>query len=107
MFEWLKKLFPSSGKSITTTELEELLTKRKITLLDVRTAQEYRGGHIKETRNFPLSNIATYQGKKSESVYVICHSGMRSKRAASVLTKKGYDVVNVRGGMMAYKGKII
>lgn len=107
MLELFKKLLPSLGKSITTAELESILAKKKITLLDVRTPKEYRGGHIKEARNFPLQDIHTYKGKKADPIYVICQSGMRSKRAASLLSKEGYDVVNVKGGMMSYKGKII
>ena len=107
MFEFFKKMFPAPGKSITTTELEGVLSKKKITLLDVRTPQEYHGGHIKEARNFPLDQIHTYQAPKDKTVYVICQSGMRSKRAANVLSKKGYDVINVKGGMIAYKGKTI
>lgn len=107
MIGLIKNLFSFSGKSVTTTELENILKKGKITLLDVRTPQEYRGGHIKEAQNIPLQTIDTYRGKETEPVYVICHSGMRSKRAASVLSKKGYDVINVKGGMMVYKGKII
>ncbi|WP_371259111.1 rhodanese-like domain-containing protein, partial [Streptococcus cristatus] len=37
----------------------------------------------------------------------ICHSGVRSKLAAKKLKKKGYDVINVRGGMSAWTGKVI
>lgn len=107
MLDFFKKLFQNTSKSISTGELEDLLKKKKITLLDVRTPQEYHGGHIKEARNFPLDQIHTYQAPKDKTVYVICQSGMRSKRAANVLSKEGYDVINVKGGMMAYKGKTI
>ncbi|MGO1747112.1 rhodanese-like domain-containing protein, partial [Alkalibacterium gilvum] len=33
-------------------------------------------------------------------------SGMRSKRAAKVLQKKDYQVINVRGGMNQWNGKV-
>lgn len=107
MFEGLKNLFFSSGKSITTSDLEAILAKEKITLLDVRTDQEYRGGHIEGAKNIPLQAIDTYQGRKTDPVYVICHSGMRSRQAAGMLRKKGYEAINVKGGMLAYKGKIV
>lgn len=107
MLELFQNLFSSSEKSITAAELEDILAKKKITLLDVREPNEYRGGHIKSARNFPLQDIHTYQGKKAEPVYVICQSGMRSKRAASVLSQKGYEAINIKGGMMSYKGKTI
>lgn len=102
-----KKWCQSKVKSISTADLEDLLKNQNITLLDVRTSQEYQRGHIKEARPFPLSQIDSYQGSKDKTVYLICQSGLRSKRAAGILAKKGYDVVNVRGGMSVYSGKII
>lgn len=76
-------------------------------MLDVRSPQEYARGHIKGARLFPLEQLDTYQGKKDSPVYVICHSGVRSKRGAKLLREKGYDAISVKGGMMAWQGKII
>lgn len=86
--------------SISTSELEAKL-KEPIQLLDVRTPMEFRRGHIKNSKNVPLSEIGSYTPATKETLYVICHSGMRSKMAAKKLKKKGYDVINVRGGMSA------
>ncbi|GGI65386.1 rhodanese-like domain-containing protein [Enterococcus alcedinis] len=91
--------------SITTSELEARL-KSPMTLLDVRTPNEYRGGHITKAKNVPLNKIHTYNGSPDEKVYVICQSGMRSKNAAKQLMKMGYQVTNVRGGMSQWTGKI-
>ncbi|MGT2683298.1 rhodanese-like domain-containing protein [Streptococcus porci] len=107
MFRFLKKLFSQKIESITTKELEHLLKDKKIRLLDVRSQQEYHRGHIKEARNLPLNRLKSYQAPKSNPVYIICQSGMRSKRAANILSQKGYQVVNVSGGMSAYTRKII
>ncbi|EXJ23143.1 Rhodanese-like domain protein [Alkalibacterium sp. AK22] len=92
------------SKSISTKELETKLNSR-VELLDVRMPGEYRAGHIPGAKNIPLNKIEQYQGKTNEPVHVICQSGMRSRKAASVLKKNGYDVVNVRGGMMQWNGK--
>lgn len=92
--------------SISTSELEQKL-KEKIQLLDVRTPSEYRRGHIKGAKNVPLNEIAIYTPATNETLYVICHSGVRSKMAAKKLKKKGYDVVNVQGGMSAWTGKVV
>lgn len=107
MLDFLKKLLKPSFESISTSELEDVLKSKKVTLLDVRSPQEYHGGHIRHARNIPLNQVATYHGPKSEKLYVICQSGMRSKRAASILARNGYQAINVRGGMSAYQGKII
>ena len=91
--------------SISTNELEKRL-KSNIQLIDVRMPAEFRRGHIKEAKNVPLSQIGQFSPANKETIYVICHSGMRSKIAAKKLKKKGYDVINVRGGMSAWTGKI-
>ena len=107
MFEFLKRILPQSVQTVSTSDLEYLLSAEKITLLDVRSSQEYRRGHIRQARNLPLDQIGTYHGPKGEAVYVICQSGMRSKRASQQLRKMGYDAINVKGGMAAYQGKTI
>lgn len=91
--------------SISTNELQEKL-KQPITLLDVRTPSEYRAGHIAKAQNIPLAKINDYQPKQAGTMYVICQSGMRSKKAASILKKKGWDVINVRGGMSQWTGPV-
>ena len=90
--------------AISTSELAEKL-KDSITLLDVRTPEEYRGGHIAKAVNVPLNKINRYQGKEKQ-VYVICQSGVRSKQAAKLLIKMGYDATTIRGGMNQWQGPI-
>ena len=92
--------------SISTSELEAKL-KEPIQLLDVRTPTEFRKGHIKNAKNIPLTEIGSYTPATKETLYVICHSGVRSKMAAKKLKKKGYDVINVRGGMISWTGETI
>ena len=101
MFHFFTKV-----ESISTAELEKRL-KTNIKLLDVRTPSEYNRGHIKGALNIPLGQIDRYSQSKEEKLYVICHSGVRSRLAAKKLKKKGYDVVNVSGGMMSWKGDVV
>ena len=92
--------------SISTIELEQKL-KQNIQLIDVRTPGEFRRGHIKNAKNIPLNEIGSYTPVADKKTYVICHSGARSKLAAKKLKKRGFDVVNVKGGMHAWRGKIV
>ena len=89
MFHFFTKI-----DSISTDELEKRL-KFNIQLIDVRTPSEFRRGHIKEAQNVPLSQIGQFAPAKKETIYVICHSGMRSKMAAKKLKKKGYVIIGV------------
>ena len=89
--------------SISTKTLESIVGE--IQLIDVRTANEYKNGHILGAKNVPLHTIDKFES--NQKVYVICQSGMRSKRAAKHLISKDLDVVNVKGGMNAWTGKTV
>lgn len=92
--------------SISTKELEEKLKiNRKMQVIDVREPSEFASGHISGARNIPLGTIASFTSPLP--IYLICQSGMRSKRAAKALTKKGLEVTNVSGGMSAWSGKTV
>ena len=78
-------------------------------LLDVRTPEEYRSGHIPGSKNIPLQTIdsvSTVVENKDTSLYVYCQSGARSRQAAGMLKQMGYTNVNNIGGIAAYAGKV-
>ncbi|MGT2910782.1 rhodanese-like domain-containing protein [Streptococcus cameli] len=101
-----QRLCQNKLKSIDINDLDRVLQDPKSVVLDVRTKEEYQRGHIKGVRNVPLDQIAQFQGVKDQVHYLLCQSGVRSKRAARVLQKKGCQVVNIKGGMSAYTGKV-
>ena len=78
-------------------------------LLDVRTPEEYREGHIPGSKNVPLQSIDKVAGmidNKSTPIFVHCLSGARSRQAAAVLKQMGYTNVKNIGGISAYAGKV-
>lgn len=102
-----KMFAPTKGvKQVSTTELKPLLNDRKRFYLDVWTAAEFKGNHIKGFKNIPLQTLNSQlnQIPKDKEVLVICQSGMRSKQAVKVLKRAGYtNVMEVRGGMNAWR----
>jgi rhodanese-related sulfurtransferase/TusA-related sulfurtransferase len=79
-------------------------------LVDVRTPQEYYGGHIKNTRLLPLgellNNTEMISEFKDKEIVAICHSGSRSMMAAQILARVGFkDIRNLNGGMMFWHRK--
>lgn len=98
-------MFFNKIESITTQQLKQQLNNN-IHLIDVRETYEYENGHIKQAINIPLSTIHQFNGDKGVTYYIICQSGMRSKKAAKYLQKEGYDVINVVGGMNNWLGKV-
>ena len=102
-------LFDFLSKPDINQGVEDFLKASDAVLLDVRTPEEYKEGHIPGSLNIPLQTI-----DKVESVvenidaplYVYCHSGARSSRAASRLHEIGYTNVNNIGGIAAYTGEV-
>ncbi|MFB9325141.1 rhodanese-like domain-containing protein [Paenibacillus aurantiacus] len=77
-------------------------------LLDVREAGEFRRGAIPKAVNIPLSALGRRLEEipKDRSVYLYCQSGVRSKRAARLLKRRGYDrIAQLKGGIAAWDGK--
>ena len=90
--------------------VEEFRGIKGAILLDVRTPQEYREGHIPESRNVPLQEIDKVDKvvqNKDVPVYVYCRSGARSRQASDALLKMGYRQVKDLGGIISYKGKVV
>lgn len=78
-------------------------------LLDVRTEQEYREGHIPGSKNVPLQQLDkmdTFTENKDIPLFVYCYSGSRSRQAVSALQRMGYSHVQNIGGIAAYRGKV-
>ena len=90
---------------ITFDDFYQFYQKESLSVLDVREVEEFETLHLEGARNLPLSQLAdTYkQLDKDNLYYVICKSGMRSARAYQFLAERGYEVVNVQGGMDAFE----
>ena len=79
----------------------------KAMLIDVREPMEYKKNRIKDAVNLPssgnLERAADTIGKDL-ALFVYCTTGYRSKRAAQMLTEKGFgNVTNLVGGITAWK----
>lgn len=78
-------------------------------LLDVRTPDEYRQGHIPGSKNVPLQSIdkvTVMINNKATPIFVHCLSGARSRQATAILLQMGYTNVKNIGGISAYAGKV-
>ena len=77
-------------------------------LLDVRTPEEYRNGHIPGSCNVPLQAIDEIESIVEDMetpLFVYCRSGNRSGQAMAILRDMGYRNVKNIGGITAYTGK--
>ncbi len=85
-------------------DMPKLLGDASVTLLDVRTAEEYNRGHIDGFINIPVDHLRERLGALDfgKPVYVMCQSGLRSYIAARILAGNGYDCYNFTGGFRFY-----
>lgn len=90
-------------------EVNRCRTTKGAILLDVRTEEEYRRGHIGGARNIPvekIDNAVNLLHDKSAPLFVYCQAGTRSRKAVSKLKKLGYTNVNNIGGIDNYQGQL-
>lgn len=94
--------------SVSAPEFNKAIKADSMQLLDVRTPQEYAEGHIDGALNIDVryddfQKMAEKDLSKDSTILVYCRSGRRSMDAAKILTKLGYKVVNLKGGIIEWK----
>ena len=77
----------------------------RLTLVDVRTSQEYAGGHIPGAMNIPADELRSRLGElpRDREIGVYCQVGQRGYLATRILAQIGFKVVNIGGGYKTYK----
>lgn len=95
------------GPQITVDELQELMQSNKnLQIIDVRTYEEYRLDHLKNSINLPLSELGNRlrELNTDTDIYLLCQSGIRSLNAQALLREALPNCVtyNVKGGLDRY-----
>ena len=115
-----------SNASQTATEAEKSMTYTQISsaeamkmmekeqnhiILDVRTQEEYKSGHIPNAICVPNETIGTSDipelPDKGQLIMVYCRSGRRSKEAAQKLADMGYTNIVEFGGIIDWTGETV
>ena len=94
---------------ISVEDLKAKLDKKEtFILLDVREVSEHAVARIEGSTLIPLAELPSRYGEldKSRKLVVHCKSGGRSARAVQFLIGKGYDAVNVAGGIHAWSERV-
>lgn len=94
--------------SVSAPEFDTKIKTDSVQLLDVRTPQEYAEGHIEGALNINIQSddfqqMAGKELSKDSTILVYCRSGRRSMDAAGILTRLGYRVINLKGGIIEWK----
>ncbi|MDO8281022.1 MAG: MBL fold metallo-hydrolase [Thermodesulfovibrionia bacterium] len=104
----------SDSKSISPAELKKRLDERKVEFLfDLRNEDEFKAWRIEGREDFPVLNIpqidfVVEEGRylnrfpKDKEIIAVCAHGDSSRYEAELLTGKGFNAVNLEGGMDAW-----
>ena len=81
----------------------------KVTLLDVRTPEEFALGALAGARNIPVDDIRERMSEipKDKPVWIYCGVGLRGYLASNILRMNGYaEVRNLIGGLRTYSSAV-
>jgi rhodanese-related sulfurtransferase len=97
------------GKTgLSPTQATLLINREDARVIDVRSADEYAAGHLPESQNIPLDQLAARAGEigplQDAPLIVVCQTGTRSAAACRQLEKLGFDRVNnLAGGIGGWR----
>ncbi|OLR65979.1 ATPase [Anaerostipes sp. 992a] len=89
--------------TIVVEELEKL-DRAEIDIVDIRSEEEFKRGTIDGAINLPIEEIPARidELEKEKTIYVLCHTGEKSKGITEELTKQGFTACNVEGGYRSF-----
>lgn len=95
-------------RSLTPRQFERAIARPDVMLVDVRTEEEYAAGHIpgavnKDVKKEGFESVVDGIDPARKTIAVYCKGGVRSKKAAAILVRKGYKVLDLDKGFEAWK----
>nr|WP_217507507.1 rhodanese-like domain-containing protein [Herbaspirillum robiniae] len=98
------------GNKLTLLQATQMLNQGKTLVLDVRDADQFAAGHLRDARNIPLKElpqrISELDKLKGRPVIVVCQNGTQANRAEATLKKAGFtEVYGLNGGIAAWTGQ--
>jgi rhodanese-related sulfurtransferase len=89
--------------SIQAAQAAERVSSRAALVLDVRTRREYEAGRIARAQYFPFGGLDAAKLDPAEHYIAVCRTGAWSSQATRRLRRAGLEVVNLKGGMLAWQ----
>ncbi len=107
-FTYTKGWILANFESIDAKQAYTLMENdENVTLLDVRTIEEFKSHHIRDAQLIPLGvlekNLNKLNESKNKKIIVYCQTGRRSVSASRILENSGFTPINVEGGIIAMK----
>ncbi len=102
-------LFPSlskrGGQFLTPTQATQKINHQHAILIDIRSADSYKTGHIAQSRHIEVSELSSKTEKiaKDKPIILVCESGRNASKQVAAVRKLGFSDVSVLdGGILAW-----
>ncbi len=97
------------GKPIPTNEVVTLMNADQAVVVDVRSSSEFEAGHIHGSMSIPhaklTGRISELEKCRSKIIVVVDQMGQHAGGAGRALSKEGYNVRRLSGGMAEWQGQ--
>lgn len=102
---------PAGNRQLRSHAFERKLRNDSVELLDVRTPEEYKAGHLPNARLIDFNAGALPQAlptlDSTKTYLIYCRSAKRSDKAATQMKAAGFTkVYQLRGGILSWKGQL-
>lgn len=101
----------AAGKTVSQNKFQRLIKKKNTVLLDVRTIEEYKAGHIPNSAQIDVLKKDEFKTNlngldKNKTYLVYCRSGKRSKEAMRIMKELGFNrLYDLEGGFSKWTGE--
>lgn len=97
-----------AGGGLSPTDAVLLINREKAMVIDVCEPAEYAAGHVGGARNVPLGQLQEklpgVARNKATPLILVCAAGSRSRSAAAIARKLGYEKAHsLAGGLKAWR----
>ncbi|MDF2154732.1 rhodanese-like domain-containing protein [Vibrio sp. CAU 1672] len=95
-------------KEIDVNQMTHLINRENGVVLDIRTKDEFKKGHITDSvhilpSEIKAGNVASLENHKSDPIIVVCKTGQTAQESANLLAKAGFANVNLlKNGLVAW-----
>ncbi|CAH8183080.1 MULTISPECIES: rhodanese-like domain-containing protein [Vibrio] len=95
-------------KEITAAQTTYLMNRDNGVVVDIRSKEEFKKGHITDAvhilpSDIKAGNFASLENRKSDPIIVVCKTGQTAQESANLLAKAGFENVNLlKSGLVAW-----
>ncbi len=95
-------------KVVNVNQLTHLINRENGVVVDIRTKDEYKSGHITDSvhilpSDIKAGNFASLENHKSDPIIIVCKTGQTAQESANLLAKAGFTNVSLlKSGLIAW-----